>query len=794
MPLSPQRVEGDSLESYLRSIRATHEQMDRGKSWSGRERNCAYLNLGDGEFGNISAVSGLDFLDDARGMAYVDWDHDGDLDIWLSNRTGPRLRLMRNVAAAGGRYVALRLRGDGEGTNSDAVGARVSLGLDDGTKLIRTLRAGEGFLSQSSKWLHFGLGDGRVESVEVRWPGGGRESIAGVSRGGHFVVVQGSRSATPWVRPGEVEIDLEAKPVKPREGSLAARVVLPSRLPVPSLSKRRFGEEEATGVEIGRRPTLINFWASWCVPCRTELAEFKAGAGRLREAGVDVVALATDGLVETIETTEADALSASRAMALPFEVAMATAETLDKLEQVRRFLFDRQLPFSLPVSYLIDADGQLAVIYRGGVSVETLVGDVAALGQEPAARRDASVPLRGRWYTQPSEVNPRAFAKWFEEPFPDEAARLLDLNIRQRAAALEVAGASEQERGWATFELVESHRRLAVIRSGDQRHAEAAEHCRAGLGFEPGDPHLRYLLVQSLRSSGAKAELREQLAAWVGEDPDDNQARLRLAEFELGEGRFAEAARLLERAVELAPEDVYGRVQYGLALAQKGAVEEAAAQFSAALTFQPDHREALLNLAAAHEKLGRAAEGISVYSKVIELTPDSPYANYKVARLEASLGKHEAAIRSFQATLAIRPGAAGVHEDLGLSLLAVGRSAEAVASFRKAFELDPRRVGAANNAAWILATHAGGEVRNEALALQIATKINVLTKHGNPSLLDTLAVAQASAGKFDQAVATAKRAIGLAEQVGATEAAGSMRGRLDLFLQGKPFREKSSPE
>ena len=152
MPRAPSSPVDRSLEPYLESLRALHERLDEGLSFSGNERNCAFLNPGraGGPFANVSAVSGLDFPDDGRGVALFDLEGDGDLDVAISNRTAPRLRLMRNELPAGDRFVALYLEGDGAGTNRDAVGARVELETTDGT-LRRSVRAGEGFLSQSSR-------------------------------------------------------------------------------------------------------------------------------------------------------------------------------------------------------------------------------------------------------------------------------------------------------------------------------------------------------------------------------------------------------------------------------------------------------------------------------------------------------------------------------------------------------------------------------------------------------------------------------------------------------------------
>ncbi len=114
-----------------------------GKSFSGHERNCCFLNLGNGQFANISATSGMDLDDDARAMAITDWDQDGDLDVWVTNRTGPRLRFLKNQVDSAS--AALQLRLEGKDCNRDAIGARVTVITRDavGTRSenrIKTLR------------------------------------------------------------------------------------------------------------------------------------------------------------------------------------------------------------------------------------------------------------------------------------------------------------------------------------------------------------------------------------------------------------------------------------------------------------------------------------------------------------------------------------------------------------------------------------------------------------------------------------------------------------------------------
>jgi hypothetical protein len=72
-------------------------------------------------------------------------------------------------------YVAFRLRGTK--SNRDAIGALVRLYIGKEV-MVRQVQAGGGYLSQSSKTLHFGLGDrSGIDRVEIRWPSGKRQTI-----------------------------------------------------------------------------------------------------------------------------------------------------------------------------------------------------------------------------------------------------------------------------------------------------------------------------------------------------------------------------------------------------------------------------------------------------------------------------------------------------------------------------------------------------------------------------------------------------------------------------------------
>ena len=257
----------------------------RGLSFSGRERHCIFLNRADGSFSDVSTISGLDLPDDGRGSARCDWDHDGDIDFWVSNRNAPTVRFFDNNAPGAGRYVAFKLEGrDG---NRDAIGARLQLKLKDDPKpLLRTLRAGEGFLSQSSKWIHFGIGQAsEIENLTISWPGGETEELTGLKANTFFKVTQGTKTAREWsrsrlpARGDSIPIELPALKEKAAITSLSRIAVPPLHYEDLAGRKRSlFGQQERD------RPVLINLWATWCAPCLRELSELEERSAELKAA------------------------------------------------------------------------------------------------------------------------------------------------------------------------------------------------------------------------------------------------------------------------------------------------------------------------------------------------------------------------------------------------------------------------------------------------------------------------------------------------------------------------------
>ncbi len=530
MSQSPTAERPTERASYELGWVAIHRMLREGKSWSGRERHCAYLNTRDGRFADISAVSGLDLADDARAAARVDWDLDGREDLWIVGRNSPRARLLLNRTSGAGRSLSVKL--EGRRGPRDALGARVEVLVDGKRAGVTSVRAGEGYLSQSSRWLHLGLGDaqGPIE-VAVQWPklaadaAPPREVFRALEPGGRYRLVEGAGQAE---RVDSAPVALATAPFAPLRASERARVVLTARPPLPPAPLLVPGVDEPSDLRDNTpRPLLVSVWASWCAPCIGELTELARRRDELSAVGLKLLALSADEVsarpaaIDVLERVQWEELA-----------AFATPDTLDTLDALQRTLVERRRRMPLPTSFLVDEQGAVAVIYRGPVDVDTLLADVARLRAEPAQRRASATPFSGRWIAPPPLHAPlAALQEAYEErrltrAAEDIALRRMELRKTSPAQVLNEMGlalarqgrmpeATERfrEASLAAPDNLDAHVNLAVALHEQGRIAEAVESYKRALSLDPRSSIALYNLGLARCALGDRASAQAELQA-----------------------------------------------------------------------------------------------------------------------------------------------------------------------------------------------------------------------------------------------------------------------------------------
>jgi hypothetical protein len=149
-----------------------------------------FLNSGKGSFVDVAAAVGGGFNQAivGRGVAYGDFDRDGDLDLLVTTNNGPSY-LYRNDQNTGNRSIRIYLVGTK--SNRDGIGALVRI-FHGASAQSRLVKGGSSYLSQSELPVTFGVGmrDG-VDRLVVDWPSGRTEEYKGLATGRSYVCVEG---------------------------------------------------------------------------------------------------------------------------------------------------------------------------------------------------------------------------------------------------------------------------------------------------------------------------------------------------------------------------------------------------------------------------------------------------------------------------------------------------------------------------------------------------------------------------------------------------------------------------
>jgi len=141
-----------------------------------------FLNQGGGKFRDAASEAGGGFASPkvGRGLAYGDFDRDGDLDILMTTNNGPAY-LYRNDLTAKTHSVRFHLQGTK--SNRDAIGSSVRI-FYAGQTQSRLVRGGSSYLSQSELPVTFGLGPREtVDRVVIDWPSGRTEEFKNLGAG-----------------------------------------------------------------------------------------------------------------------------------------------------------------------------------------------------------------------------------------------------------------------------------------------------------------------------------------------------------------------------------------------------------------------------------------------------------------------------------------------------------------------------------------------------------------------------------------------------------------------------------
>jgi len=317
---------------------------------------------------------------------------------------------------------------------------------------------------------------------------------------------------------------------------------------------------------------------------------------------------------------------------------------------------------------------------------------------------------------------------------------------------------------------------------------EAIPHFEQALQLDPKDAdtqnNIAVALVRAGRSEAAIPYFEKALEA----DPNSLELHVNIGLILSGQGRYDEAIPHLEKALAGGFDSAEANRALGRALAGKGRIDEALPHFEKALAAMPESIELHYYVGRILSARGRPQEAIPHLERVLQANPDAADVLMSLAIAQLSTGHGQEAIGHLQRAVALRPEDPSAHYNLGSALFDTrGAVREALAEWGEALRLAPDLVPALNRSARVLATGPDSSLRDGARAVELGERAARLSGQRDPVVLDTLAAAYAEAGRFDDAVRTARAALELARNDSGL--AGSISARLAHYEAHSPVRE-----
>ncbi len=227
------------------------------------------------------------------------------------------------------------------------------------------------------------------------------------------------------------------------------------------------------------------------------------------------------------------------------------------------------------------------------------------------------------------------------------------------------------------------------------------------------------------------------------------------------------------RDVQSLRADQHWHLNEGRRLEQEGRAQEAISHYHKAIELDSEFAAPHVNLVGSYGRLKRFDRAETHYHRALGLDPDIEELHNNRGTVQVLRGRPREAVQSFERVLEINPTSADGYLNLGSTLAELGRTAEAIRHFRQALEYEPNH----RLANFQIGRHLVAQGKPDQAIGYLKITLGVEDER-TPGFLYGLADAHLRAGRKQQAVDYARRALAMAQEMGQTEMATSIRDDL----------------
>ncbi len=382
----------------------------------------------------------------------------------------------------------------------------------------------------------------------------------------------------------------------------------------------------------------------------------------------------------------------------------------------------------------------------------------------------------------------------------DVAARVWLGNTLFQSAAYDRARAAFDKALELHGESASAYLGLGRVALAEGRHEEAVAALTRTLELSPGSTVAHYPLAQAYRALGRLEPARQHLER-RGEteaypyDPLMDEIRNRFGNESVlterggnafAQGDFERAVEEFRKVVDASPEVAMGHANLGAALFHLGDRAAARAAFERALELDPADPAVLYSLGVMSHLEGNTEAEERYYMQTLDRDPDYILAHVGLGHALRARGAHERAVEHYRAALELEPRRAVAHLGLVLALVQLERWSEARDALLVAIDALPDQPAFVHALARIHAAAPDESVRDGRRALGL---IEQLIQAGQQStdVGETLAMAMAALGEFEQAVGFQSQAIEVVRNAGQTDLLDTMNERLRAYRASRAW-------
>lgn len=333
-------------------------------------------------------------------------------------------------------------------------------------------------------------------------------------------------------------------------------------------------------------------------------------------------------------------------------------------------------------------------------------------------------------------------------------------------------------------ELGRLHYLLGALRVQEGEDRSAAEALERALELTPDLTDAQIKLGNALARQGRFGEAADLYSRALKGRPDDRDLRTKRATAWINAQRFDDAAAELERLLAEDPLDPTVHVRLAEARELSGRPDDAERRYRQALELSWEAEDAARvhrGFGDFHRRNGNLDAAVDQYRQALDLDPDLGAARRALAGLLGYRGDLDAAARQYAEAANRNPEDAEAWQGEAMARLYAGDLEQARTRLGEAVSRVPTALGLRLLLARLLSAAPDARVRDGVRALELAGP--VYDRRPSPAVAETVAMALAEQGRFDEAVQWQERAV-----QGAGTRAGDAWARLTLYRSRRPFR------